>query len=310
MKYIKSIYDFLNESHSKEFESNISEIAKDIVKPFGESAAGVFFYGSCLHTGKVIENVLDFYIIVDDYTAAFKKPWLRIAGKLCPPNVFYHEIKIDDQLMRSKYAVISQSDFVKRCGLGPLNCSIWARFCQPAVLIFTRDDVVKQALMAAVATAAESAVCSVLPLYSYVPSSMELWSEIFRRTYGAELRSEREQKALEIYIMDQDRYDTFTSLVFKNFGIDSQKTIYKQPPRLPILKAQFHWWLRRLNGKVVSLIRLIKASITFEGGIDYLAWKIKRHSGVELEVKPWMRRYPLIAGLVFFWRMKRRNAFR
>lgn len=310
MSNINTIYDFLNETHNIDIAPKIVDVASDIAAIYGEAVVGVFFYGSCLQSGKVEDKILDFYVIVDHYHRAFKKRWLRVAGKLCPPNVFYHEIEIDGQLMRSKYAVISQKDFIRRCGLQPLNCSIWARFCQPASLLLCRDTEVRKELMTAVATASESAVCSILPLYSYVPTSMELWAETFRRTYGAELRSERDQKSLEIYIMDQERYDAIARLVFKKHDIEPDKAIYKQPPRLPILTAQFHWWLRRMNGKIVSLLRLMKASVTFEGGIDYLAWKIKRHSGVELEVKPWMRRYPLLAGLVCFWRMKRRDAFR
>ena len=191
-----------------------------------------------------------------------------------------------------------------------LNSSIWARFCQPSALIYVQDDNVRKSLNMAVSSAVATAIHSVLPLFSYVPTSMELWSEIFRRTYSVEFRAEREQKSLEIYVNDQDHYDALTALVYQAEGIDPNLTIYKQPPRMPIIMAYIHWWLRRINGKVVSILRLIKAAITFEGGIDYVAWKIKRHSGVELDVKPWMRKYPIIAGLVCFWRMKKLDAFR
>lgn len=307
---IKSIYNFLNELHSSKIAPEVPVVADNIARLFDDAVVGVFYYGSCLQTGEVKDKILDFYVIVDDYRTAYKKRWLRVAGRLCPPNVFYHELEVNGQLIRSKYAVISKKDFVKRCGLKPLNCSIWARFCQPATLLLARDDMTKKELMTAVAEATKSAVCSILPLYPYVPTSMELWAEVFRRTYGAELRPERDQKALEIYIMNQERYDGIMDLVYKNLGLDPDRVLRKQPPRFPILKAQFHWWLRRLNGKSVSLLRLIKASMTFDGGIDYLAWKIKRHSGVELVVKPWMRSFPLLAGLVLFWRMRKQDAFR
>ncbi len=310
MSNISTIYKFLNQLPSNRVAPEVPVVADSIARLFDGAVAGVFFYGSCLHSGEVKGKILDFYVIVDDDQKAYKKRWLSIAGRLCPPNVFYHEIEVNGQLMRSKYAVICQNDFVKRCGSKPINSSIWARFCQPATLLLARDNVIKEELMTAVAEAVETAVHSILPLYSYVPTSMELWAEVFRRTYGAELRSERDQKSLEIYILNQERYDGITELVYKKHGLHPDKVLDKQPPRLPILKAQFHWWLRRINGKTVSLIRLIKASVTFEGGIDYLAWKIKRHSGVELDVKPWMRRFPLVAGLVCFWRMKKQDAFR
>ena len=47
-------------------------------------------------------------------------------------------------------------------------------------------------------------------------------------------------------------------------------------------------------GKALTLLRLVKASDTYAGGIDYLAWKINRHAGTKIEVRPWQRRWPLL----------------
>ena len=68
--------------------------------------------------------------------------------------------------------------------------------------------------------------------------------------------------------------------------------------------------MRTLNGKFVSLMRLIKAVFTFQGGIDYLAWKIKRSSGVDIVIKPWHRKVPLFAGIVLFIQLRWKGAFR
>ena len=48
------------------------------------------------------------------------------------------------------------------------------------------------------------------------------------------------------------------------------------------------WKKRRGQGKRLSVLRLIKAAFTFRGGADYLAWKIERHSGVEVKLTGWM----------------------
>jgi hypothetical protein len=58
------------------------------------------------------------------------------------------------------------------------------------------------------------------------------------------------------------------------------------------------------------VLRLLKALFTFKGGIDYVLWKIERHSGVTIEVAPRLRRIPLIGIAVIFWRLYRRGAFR
>ena len=53
-----------------------------------------------------------------------------------------------------------------------------------------------------------------------------------------------------------------------------------------------------------------KASTTFAGGIDYLAWKINRHAGTQIEVKPWQRRWPLVGALILLPRLLKRGAIR
>jgi hypothetical protein len=67
---------------------------------------------------------------------------------------------------------------------------------------------------------------------------------------------------------------------------------------------------RRAYGKAVCLLRLMKAAFTFEGGADYILWKIERHSGVRVEASPFQRRHPLLGGWGLLWRLYRQGAFR
>ena len=41
-------------------------------------------------------------------------------------------------------------------------------------------------------------------------------------------------------------------------------------------RAAVGWWLRRIQGKLLSILRLLKAALTFSEGFDYLIWKITR----------------------------------
>ncbi|MEE3153918.1 MAG: hypothetical protein VX309_00130, partial [Pseudomonadota bacterium] len=69
------------------------------------------------------------------------------------------------------------------------------------------------------------------------------------------------------------------------------------------------WWRRRARlGKPLNLLRLAKATTTFDGAADYAAWKLHRHTGITLEVTPFRSRYPLLAapGALFeLWRKRR-----
>jgi hypothetical protein len=65
-----------------------------------------------------------------------------------------------------------------------------------------------------------------------------------------------------------------------------------------------------VQGTALSILRLLKASFTFDGGLPYLAWKIERHSGVKIEITPFMRRHPRLGALGALWRTRRRGGFR
>jgi hypothetical protein len=70
------------------------------------------------------------------------------------------------------------------------------------------------------------------------------------------------------------------------------------------------WRRFRRRGKALTLIRLAKATTTYAGGVDYLAWKINRHAGTRIAVKPWQRRWPILGALTLLPRLLRRGAIR
>ena len=55
---------------------------------------------------------------------------------------------------------------------------------------------------------------------------------------------------------------------------------------------------------------LAKASFTFVGGVDYIAWKIDRHAGTDIRIKPWQRRWPLLAAVSLLPQLLRSGAVR
>ena len=67
---------------------------------------------------------------------------------------------------------------------------------------------------------------------------------------------------------------------------------------------------RRVEGKFLSAVRLAKASTTFAGGADYIAWKINRHAGTDIKLKPWQRRFPLLGAISLLPRLLRSGAIR
>ena len=315
-----ALTDFVLDEWRRNVPTPVLAAARAIAARYGDSVLGVLFYGSCLRTGEIDDRILDFYVIVDDYGHAYDKQWLVIANALLPPNVFYHELHVEDPekpggvTVRSKYAVLTLEAFERRVRPSCLNVSVWARFCQPCQLLLARDQDMRRRMAAAVGQAATTMLQSVIDLLPPFVTPRLLWETAFGRTYGAELRSERGNKGAEIFALDRKRYEDMTPLVLGALGqadiLGAGSAVSSQPPRGPYYRASLLWVLRTLDGKIVSLLRLIKASMTFDGGIDYLAWKIHRHSGVEITITDAMRRRPVLSGLRMFLSLRKKGAFK
>ena len=67
----------------------------------------MLFYGSCLREKQLDGLMLDFYLIVSDYRAAYRPALAGVANRLIPPNVFPFE----QGGLAAKYAVLSEADF-------------------------------------------------------------------------------------------------------------------------------------------------------------------------------------------------------
>ena len=68
--------------------------------------------------------------------------------------------------------------------------------------------------------------------------------------------------------------------------------------------------MRIVQGKCLSVLRLMKAACTFRGGVDYALWKIERHRGLRFEVPQTLRKHPLLALLVLGWKVIKEGGVR
>lgn len=255
-------------------------------------ARAVLFYGSCLRESQLDGLMLDFYLIVADYRTAYPRRWLATANRLIPPNVF----PFAHAGLAAKYAVLSESDFAALMRPEASTVSVWARFAQPTRLVWTADDDARAMAISAVSSAAPTLLGLAAPLCD-MRDSLEHWRIGFAQTYRAELRAERTNRSDSIVDADPDRYRRIAEAV-------------SLPAPAPRADAIRRWRQLQRHGKMMSVLRLAKASFTFAGGIDYLAWKISRHAGVAIVITPWQRRWPLLGALVLLPRLFARGAIR
>src|SRR6476659_7028721 len=131
-------------------DPRVSKLAAAIAAKHGAASRAVLFYGSCLRLKQLDGLMLDFYLIVSDYRAAYGKRWLALANRLIPPNVFYFE----HDGLAAKYAVLSEADFNRLNGPETSSVSVWARFAQPSRLVWASGEAARDRAIAAVSRAA------------------------------------------------------------------------------------------------------------------------------------------------------------
>lgn len=274
-------------------DARAAAMAGALAAKYPEAARAVLFYGSCLREANLDGLMLDFYLIVSDYRAAYGKSWLARANALIPPNVFPFE----HNGLIAKYAVLSEADFARLCSPAADNVSVWARFAQPSRLLWAADEDARERAIAAVAQAAPTLLSLARPMADG-QDALSLWKQGFTLTYAAELRAERKGRSLSIVDADPDRY--------RHFG---EAALADGLPPSPDQAAR-RWRQLQRRGKWLSVVRLAKASFTYAGGIDYLAWKINRHAGTAIVIKPWQRRWPLLGALTLLPRLFRSGSIR
>ncbi|HSQ98576.1 MAG TPA: hypothetical protein VLM36_01520 [Sphingomicrobium sp.] len=276
-------------------DPRVGAVAAAIAARHGDASRAVLFYGSCLRQQQLEGLMLDFYLIVSDYRAAYDKAWLAAANRQIPPNVFHFE---HGELV-SKYAVLSVPDFAHECSAEAWTVSTAARFAQPSRLVWAADDQAAKEAIDIVCEAAPTLLGWTLPLAS-ASDILGLWKRAFQLTFAAELRAERHARSAAIVDADPARFERFGTAALGLLPAQSRS----------VDQAERWWRAKQRHGKLYSIARLAKASLTFQGGADYIAWKINRHAGTDIQLKPWQQRHPLLAAVTLLPRLIRSGAVR
>ena len=285
----QSLRDLVEAELSQPVDARVTAMAEAIAAKHGAASRAVLFYGSCLRESQLDGLMLDFYLIVSNYDDAYDRRWLAAANRLIPPNVF----PFQHDGLASKYAVLSEADFHRLNGPETRSVSVWARFAQPSRLIWSASDEARQRAVSAIARAAPTLLSAAHAQKGEEP--LDWWRRAFALTYSAELRAERSGRSGSVVDADPDRYRRFSAPAIAE---------------IPKGSKSGQWPRRRFEGKMLSIVRLAKASLTYAGGAEYIAWKINRHAGTNIELTPWQKRHPLLAAVSLLPRLLRSGAIR
>jgi len=277
---------------------------------YGAGVCAIVIYGSYLRGQR--DTMLDFYVLLDDY-AAMRSRWQAMLAWVLSPNVYQVRYGEPPNEARAKYALMTVGRFEHAMD-HDFHSYFWARFAQPSGLVYCRDDATRARVVAAISQAAATFIRRVVPCLPGEFTAADLVGTGLSLTYRCELRSEPATHAADLFAHNAAYYQSMVaSLAIGNpafhpgreaghFVNDSSPAQRRQ--------VSITWWLRRGQGKLLSILRVLKAALTFAGGFDYLLWKIGRHSQTVIEPTPRQRKYPLLFGWPLLWQLYRRGSFR
>jgi hypothetical protein len=285
----------------------------------GDGVGAILLYGSCLRRERYDDGVIDLYALVDGYRAVYASRAAALANVVLPPTVYYLETT-GARTVRSKYAVLSWAQYLSGASLDCFQSVIWARFCQPAILVYARDEA---AIETAVRGATESTltvmlVAAALAAGDGIPTRVrpsDLWRRGLAATYGAELRVEQPETIAGLYSAAPERYDLAARLALRILAergllevVDDRRDTVDIILDATVRRTvQSKWGRRRWAGKPLAAARLLKALVTFgrESWVPYGLWKLERHTGVRVTLSErqqrwaWITAWPVIFRLLF-----------
>ena len=282
----EALQDFARKTAEQPVHPSITAMA-ELIAAQHQPVSAVLAYGSALRDSNPENTLIDFYVLTQDASGVSRNPVSRFLCGVVPPNVYYAEHGIDGKSYRAKYAVLPLEQLAGKLKGDTANPYFWVRFAQPMRLIWTKDTVARQRVVQLLARAMNTARANAAQFSTNAP-----WQTLFENTYRTELRPEDASRAKLIVDMQREHFETITKLAS------------------PTVVSNRAWSTRRWQGKLLSVARLLKAAFTFQGGADYAAWKIERHTGVKIKVTDWQRRHPVLASITLLPKLLKKGALK
>lgn len=292
-------------SESADNDPELDALVARVQKDFGNALVGIILYGSYSRGER--DSLTDLYILIDDFAGTGLPFWHGLLNRLLPPNVYQLELESG---MRCKYALLPLTQF-QRCVQQDFHSYFWARFAQPVRLLYARDQRSRQAIVDAASDAVRQFHREVARVTSGTLATQAFWQTGLALTYGCELRAESGRRAGDLAAANADYFLQLTAAYAeeRDWPVGGADVTVRFP-RVDLASGQRRWRLRRWWGKFLSVLRLLKASATFNNGFAYLLWKIERHSGIYVEPSPLAQKLPLLFGWSTFFKLYRLGAFR
>jgi len=277
---------------------------------FGAATVALLHYGSHAQAASGVgpDSAWDFFVIVDDYRAAYRAlasgmarrfPARRAAwlNRILPPNVL--SVHGEGGLL-AKCCVLSVHDLARACSERPADHFVRARLFQQVHLTWARDEAGRAAVTRAVADARWGTYGWGRPFLPARFDARRYARTLLDVSYAAEIRPEGAQHTETL--LDAQAATLLPMFETLLAGLTTRGRLLRvgaeyglsRPPgarERALARAWFGW------SKMRATLRWLKYVALYDDWLEYVVRKVERKSGEAVELTERERRWPLI----FLW---------
>lgn len=289
-------------------------------RTFGEGLQSVVLYGSRVDPSLATESsFFDFYLICDDYQRVLKRRRDRWLARFLPPNIYYLELPGEqDTPLSCKYCLISVADLKEAVSDRARDLYHLGRFSKRLALVWWRDEYDRDEVLSVCLRAMETLVPHAVNKVGNAFTLPELVRRALALSYEGEVRLEKtEEKVEALYRSAEDFYlRVWKELLADYRGLN--RDIFHEPGeddepgmiylrRSPVARSRMYEDTARLihSSRRRAKARWPKGIMLMDNWVDVLLAKVERTYGVKIELTERERRWILLAGWKYFFRLRR-----
>jgi hypothetical protein len=292
---------------------DISGYVERIVARYGDRLVGVFMYGSMLSQVTATQTSFpDFFVITDGYMGVFEdwRHWL--SAYPLPPHIYHLSL---DSTRHCKYNLVSLERFRRETSRYAADIYILGRFGKRVSLVWAKDDAARHTLTGCCHAAMANVAVWTLRGMQGEFDETEFTLACLNISYAGETRVETSSKVPRLFQAEEEFYRAIYPRLLTEWPECAALAEPLGGGRFRIAGSPTERWLRRQatdwflrNSRVRGVLRWPKFLLTVEGWVDIILAKIERTKGIKLEPSELTRRYPLVLGWPYFFRLLRDGA--
>jgi len=289
--------------------------ARDLAAAAAGEVQGIVFFGSrrTQAARADVHSAYDMFVVVRGYRAAYtalhragrlaKRPWLLTAlNHVLPPNQI--SLRLGDAPLHAKCSIITLEAFRRETSQRRRDHFTIGRLFQPSQILFAADDEVRERLVLALVSAHRETYRWGRP---WLPRSFD--ADLYGRSLLAlslarEIRPEPEGRAEALWRAQREEQEPVFAALLGELRAAGEL----RPADAPGPGGMPAWSIVRPVGTLERLrlrvyfarslvratLRWIKHMLTFEGWLDYILRKVRRHAGEDIVLTERERRFPLL----------------